>query len=75
MLLAWTTEKPKFESECLVIAATLWRWGWDYETYQIKYVDGEEGEQYLGWLNGKGEEYGALEDFTADRYFVMPLLT
>lgn len=69
----WVTEKPDFKEECLVIAASRIGDEWEYVTYQIKIVTWGEGE-YFGWLNGEGVEFGDLEDFVADKYFVMPLL-
>lgn len=70
----WVTEKPDFKEECLVIAATALHRGWfDYSLFQVKNIETEEG-WYIGLLNGQGEEWGDIEDFVADKYFVMPLL-
>lgn len=69
----WVTQKPEFKEECLVIIASYSKYGWEYATFQIKNVDGEDG-QYLGLLTGDGDEWGDIEDMAADKYFVMPLL-
>jgi hypothetical protein len=70
----WTTTKPEFKEECLVITASEIRGEYFYDLFQVKYVDDYEGGQYLGLLTGDGEEWGALEDMGAQMYFVMPLL-
>lgn len=72
----WLNEKPEFNEECVFVTATDFKNQTDYTVWQIEKCDGEneEGEDcwYWGLLNGDGEEYGALEDLVADRYFVLP---
>lgn len=69
----WTTKKPKFKKECLLMTATYFQGNWEYSTYQIKRVE-FEGEWYMGWLTGDGEEYGDLKDLQSQLYCVLPLL-
>ncbi len=69
----WLSEKPGFDKECLVIAACLFSNEWEYEVYQIKKAESEDG-WYWGWFTGDGDEYGDLEDFTAQKYLVLPLI-
>lgn len=75
----WTSRKPKFDSECIVICGNRWKneaWDkeeWEYTLYLIKRVECEE-RWYWGWLTADGEEYDDLRDMKADIYFVMPLV-
>ncbi len=69
----WTTKKPEFKEECLLLTACLIRDYWEYEVYQIAKVESDEG-WYMGWLTGDGEEYGDLADLTSQKYCVLPLL-
>lgn len=70
----WTTKKPKFDSECMVICANKWKdQGWEYSLYQIKKVEFED-RWYWGWLSDGGEECGDLADMESQLYYVMPLL-
>jgi hypothetical protein len=68
----WTTEKPSFTKDCLLITAHLFgfRREWEYNIYMVKFLNG-----YFNWLTSDGEEYGALDELTADKYLVLPLLT
>jgi hypothetical protein len=72
--LRWTTKKPKFDTECIVICAHKWKdEEWEYSLYQIKKVEFED-KWYWGWLTADGEEYGDLADMKSQLYYVMPLL-
>lgn len=70
----WVKVKPKFNKECLVIAATKFiNTEWEYNIYQITKIF-DDDIWYWGWCNGDGEECGDLEDFTAQLYCVLPLI-
>lgn len=73
MKLKWTTKKPDFKDECLVICASRIRKHWEYSIFTIEWVESEDG-RYLGWLTGDGDEYGDLADMQAQKYLVLPLL-
>jgi hypothetical protein len=77
----WLDEKPEFNEECTFITATKYTRNkedlkWDYSIWQIKKLDGEndKGEPawYWGLLTGDGEEWGDLDDLTANKYFIFP---
>ena len=70
----WTSEKPLFDDECLLITACKIRGFWEYTAYIIQKVTDDNGYWYLGWLTGEGDEYGDLVDLRADKYLILPLL-
>lgn len=77
--LRWTSKKPKFDAECIVICGHKWKnEEWEYNLYTIRKTDceNEAGEQgwYWGLFTSNGDEYGDLEDMSAGIYFVMPLV-
>ena len=69
----WTSKKPKFDKECLLITASKIANNWEYSVWTIKQLNNEDF-WYWGWLNGEGEEYGDLNDLRADKYLVLPFL-
>ncbi len=69
----WTTKKPKFTEECLLIVATEIQENWDFAIFQILKTDFED-MWYWGVFDGDGCEWGDIEDLQADKYLVMPLL-
>lgn len=78
--LRWTSKKPKFDAECIVICGHKYKnEEWEYNLYTIKKTDGENeaGEQcwYWGWFTASGDEHGDLADMRADIYYVMPLVS
>ena len=44
---------------------------WEHNIWEIKEVNWGEGP-YLALLTGDGDEWGALEDLTADKYLILP---
>lgn len=70
----WVTDKPDFKEECLVIAASKIGGSWDYSVFVIKKEYSEEGV-YMAIFTGDMDEWGDIDDLSADKYFVMPLLT
>lgn len=67
----WTTDRPDFEEECVLVTAVQSNGFWEYNVWQIEKVSGPDG-WYMGWLTGDGEEYGDLADLTADKYLILP---
>lgn len=67
----WTTTKPS--EPCVFVAAQYYlnRNVWDHEIYELKWIDTGDG-LYLCILTGDGDEWGALEDLTADKYCILP---
>ena len=70
--LKWTTKKPKFDRECLVICASKIDKEWNYNIYQIQKAEYED-IWYWGWFDN-GEEVGDIVDMHADKYAVIELL-
>lgn len=70
--LNWTTEKPIFGRECLLICASEIGGNWNYNIYQIQKIEYEE-TWYWGWLEN-GDEVGDLADMQAHKYAVIELL-
>ena len=75
------TKKPKFNKECLLITATWMNYHephyWDYKLFEIKQADGETEAGEPGWYWGiflDGDEWGDIDDLTADKYAVLPLI-
>ena len=80
----WLNEKPVFDKECTFVTASTYKrndgpLNWDYTVWQIKALDGEDDKGqpawYWGLLTGDGEEWGDLNDLTADKYFIIPAIT
>lgn len=71
----WLTEKPDFTEECILICASYWAIGnqYEYTLYQVKKWHGRKG-WYLALLSGDGDHWGPLEDLEANLYKTMPLL-
>lgn len=67
----WTTEKPDFKEECVLVTATKVAGYWEYTSCIIEKVY-TDGSWYMGWLTGDGVEYGDLADLTADKYLILP---
>ena len=69
----WISEKP--DKECLFISATLFRDNWDYRLWQIikHYSYNDEGEYgwYYSLCEGDGQEWGPLDDLSADLYKII----
>lgn len=72
-MFTWTTQKPEFKNDCLLITASRYGSDCSYNLFQIKKVDHGDGE-YMAWLTSDGDEYGDLADLEAQLYFVLPLL-
>ncbi len=82
----WDRTKPAFTEECVLIVANYFgrddrqyeNRQYEYTLYEIKKLDGEteEGEYawYWGVLCSDGEEWGDLNDLTANLYMTLPLL-
>lgn len=77
----WVSDKPDFKDECTFVTATKYDrnsedLSYDYAIWQIKTLEGEyekgQPASYLGLLNGEGEEWGPLEDLSADLYLIIP---
>lgn len=68
----WTTVKPEFNKECLLICACYLPGGWEYITWWIKKLISDD-VWYWGLCNTEGEEYGDIADLKADRYLVIDL--
>lgn len=63
----WVNYKPKFKKECLLLTATFYREELECKAWLIKKVEGFDG-WYWGWLTIEGEEYGDIDDLSADLY-------
>jgi hypothetical protein len=78
----WMEEKPEFTEECILITARRLKMPllemWEYALYEIKCLEGvdesDHAAYYWGICEPDGEEWGAWEDYKADKYFTMPLL-
>jgi hypothetical protein len=75
----WSSKKPKFTEECILLTAYKnHRKEWDYRSWLIVKVDGEDENGKLGWYWGlcemDGEEWGALDDMKQDKYMTIPFL-
>ena len=75
----WLDEKPEFEknnTECAFVTACMFNKIWEYSAWSTMLLLGEDesGEPayYLGLLDEYGEEWGALEDLKADKYYILP---
>ena len=64
----WTTEKP--DKPCLFICRTKIKDKWDYTLFILEFV-GFDDSRYLGWFDNNYDEYGALEELTADEYLII----
>jgi hypothetical protein len=74
----WSKRKPKFTEECIMLSASKYKGEWDYHSWLILKVDGEDENGKLGWYWGlhdiDGQEWGAWEDHVAEKYMTLPLL-
>jgi hypothetical protein len=70
-VMGWTTIKPDFKEECVLVTATKIKDYWEYNVWCIAKVKCEDS-WYMGWLTGDGEEYGDLADLKADQYLILP---
>lgn len=79
----WSDTKPEFTEECILIVAQWYDFDknnpyWEYTLYEIKWQEGvDENEQaayYYAICCSDGEEWGALDELVANKYFTMPLL-
>lgn len=66
----WLDQKPEFTQNCICISAIKLKDQWFYNSYMIW----DYGQGYMAWCDIDGEEYGYLEDFSADKYFTTPIL-
>lgn len=71
--MSWTTIKPDFKEECLLLTASCFLGQWEYNLWELMKVEVDEG-WYMG-IYKDGEDWGDLADLKADLYFTMPLLT
>lgn len=62
----WTTRRPAFIYDCVLVTANLIRGNWEYSVWIIERRNG-----YWNWLTGDGEEYGDIEDLRADKYCIL----
>ena len=69
----WTTIKPEFKKECLLITANKFGKEYEYSFWEIKKIHTDKG-YYMGLLTSDGYEYGALEDLFAEKYLMLKLL-
>lgn len=74
----WSRRRPKFTEQCLLITGRKFNNQWNYFSFLILRVDGEDENGKLGWYWGlhdmDGQEWGAWEDHVASKYYTMPLL-
>jgi hypothetical protein len=74
----WVFEKPEFKEDCILLTATKSDTIWEYNSWLIIALDGEDDNGkpawYWGWCNIDGEEYGDISDLQADKYKIIPLL-
>lgn len=74
----WTEDKPEFTEECVLLTAVKTSGGWDYSSWLIMAVTGYDDNNNPAWYYAlcemDGEEFGPLEDLSADKYLVIPLL-
>lgn len=73
----WSDTKPEFTEECILITACKIKLPlshhWQYDLFEVIQINGEDG-WYWGLCEPAGEQWGALEEFKADKYYTMPLL-
>jgi hypothetical protein len=67
----WSTVKPDFKEECILVTAALVSGHWEFDAWIIEWANHGDGP-YLAWLTGDGEEYGDLADLAADKYLILP---
>ncbi len=65
----WTTTKPS--KPCVFVAAMELKDGWHYAVYELLYMK-DSGIDYLVLCDNFGEEFDALEDFSAHKYLILP---
>lgn len=69
-MVEWTTIKPELKDGCTLVTGTLIK-KWHYKVWVIKTVNYGDGP-YLALLEGDGEEWGDIDDLTADKYLIIP---
>lgn len=67
----WTSVKPKFNKDCILVTADKIHEFWEYKTWVIKLVNHGDGP-YMAWLDGFGDEYGDIDDLQAQKYLIIP---
>ena len=71
----WLSEKPKFNKDCILITASKYKDKWNYTSYRIELVEGEdenfEKAWYWGWLDMDGSEIDDINDMVAQKYMVI----
>ncbi len=66
----WTTTKPEFKEDCVLIAASKIGEHWDYSLFIIQKEHSDEG-WYWGIFTGDGEEWGDINDLEAHLYQII----
>jgi hypothetical protein len=74
----WVSDKPSvFTKDCIVLTASEHKGQWNYNSWLITAIDGEDEEGnpawYWGLCNINGEELGPMEDMEAELYCVIDL--
>ncbi|MES2382864.1 MAG: hypothetical protein V4538_17585 [Bacteroidota bacterium] len=70
----WQNTKPEFTKECLLMTATFYPGGWEYQSWWIKkLIEPVDEKWYWGLLQLDGGEYGCIKELQADRYLVIEL--
>lgn len=69
--MSWTSEKPKFKDDCVLVTADNINGFWEYKTWIIKLVNHGDGP-YMGLLDGYGDEYGDIDDLQSEKYLIIP---
>jgi len=73
----WTSVKPEFKEDCILIAATYYKAEydshWAYSLFTIQKIEMDEN-WYWGIFVEGGDEWGDLADLEADLYMTMPML-
>lgn len=67
----WVRYKPKFKEECLMLTASKHKNEWFYNAWWIREVDGDDGGWYWGLCTIDGEEWGDVNDLSADLYKII----
>lgn len=74
----WVDKRPEFTEECIMLTAHKYKDEWEYKSWLIVAVAGvnekEEAAWYWGLCEMNGEEWGDMDDLSADLYIIIPLL-
>jgi len=63
-----------FTEDCILLTACYGKIdGWEYNSWKIA-KNGRDKGWYWGWYTINSEEYGDINDLSADKYKVIPLL-